>query len=85
MESLLNEIIQDLKMSQKKLFATVWILILALVGTNIYWIWYNSQWEYEDIQIDSKDNGISTYSSGEGDVNVNGIGKGEKEKQEERK
>ena len=32
----------------KKLYTIIIILIIALVGTNAYWIWYNSQFETVD-------------------------------------
>ena len=32
----------------KKLYTIIIILIFALIGTNGYWIWYNSQFEVVD-------------------------------------
>ena len=32
----------------KKLYTIIIILIFALVGTNGYWIWYNSQFDIVD-------------------------------------
>lgn len=50
----------------KRMFIICILLIVFLVGTNAYWIWYESQWEDEvitqEIQQDSGDGGTNTYS-----------------------
>lgn len=50
----------------KRLFVLCVLLIVVAVGTNIYWIWYEAQWEDEvitqEIQQDSGDGGTNNYT-----------------------
>lgn len=50
----------------KRLFILCVLLIIVAVGTNIYWIRYEAQWEDEvitqEIQQDSGEGGTNTYS-----------------------
>ena len=50
----------------KRLFIICILLIVVAVGTNAYWIWFESQWEDEvitqEIQQDSGEGGTNTYS-----------------------
>ena len=50
----------------KRLFILCLVLIAVAVGTNGYWIWYESQWQDEvitqEIQQDSGEGGTNTYS-----------------------
>lgn len=68
------EMLQDKKRTIRYMFVIILILIIALVGTNIGWFLYESQFETvqetETTTIDSG-NGIATYleNSKSGDIN----------------
>jgi len=52
----------------KRLWILCIIIFLALIGTNAYWIWYESQWEDQVVTQEIK------QDSGEGGtVNYNGL------------
>lgn len=53
-------------------FIIILLLVISLVGSNCYWIWYNSQWEYstETVTMETSDDGVNAYNSGEGDLNI---------------
>lgn len=55
-----------LERTNKRLFILCVLLLIVAVGTNIYWIRYESQWEDEvitqEIQQDSGEGGTNTYS-----------------------
>ena len=51
----------------KRLWIVILVLIVLFVGTNIYWIWYSSQFErIETVQTVSQDaeNGINRFIGG---------------------
>lgn len=58
----------------KWLIAVILVLILLLVGSNICWIVYESQFETaestveEDIVVDADENGIANYVGNDGDI-----------------
>lgn len=63
----------DFRLTVKRLWIIIIILIIALVGTNACWLWYESQFEDEvtDTYIAAKqktDSGGSNYAVG-GDLN----------------
>ena len=45
-ETLALEMLSELKKTTKRWFVVSIILLIALVGTNVAWIIYESQWEY---------------------------------------
>ena len=51
----------------KRLWIVILILIFLFVGTNIYWIWYESQWEiertYQEVTQDAF-NGVNKFIGG---------------------
>ena len=52
----------------KRLWIVILILIFLFVGTNIYWIWYNSQWEVVETNqtvTQTADNGINRFIGGD--------------------
>lgn len=58
---------------------TIWMLIIALVASNMYWVWYNSQWEYETtetVTVESDGEGNANYIRDGGEIN-NGTNKGD--------
>ena len=57
----------------KRLWATIILLILLLVGSNAAWIWWNNQWEtVESWEITQEnEDGNNNYIGNDGDV-VNG-------------
>lgn len=61
----------------KRLWITILLLIVLLVGSNGAWLWYESQFEevtttesYEAIT----DDGGNAIASGSGDITINGNG-----------
>ena len=57
----------------KRLVAVIILLILLLVGSNIGWLLYESQFETvetteEDIVVDAGENGIANYIGNDGDI-----------------
>lgn len=57
----------------KRLVAIIILLILLLVGSNIGWLVYESQFETvetteEDIVVDAGENGIANYIGNDGDI-----------------
>ena len=52
----------------KRLFTLVVVLIVLLFGTNIYWIYYESQ--FEDVVTVTQDNtdGYNNYVGNDGDI-----------------
>lgn len=45
-QSLALEMLSELKKTTKRWFVVSIILLIALVGTNVAWLIYESQWEY---------------------------------------
>ena len=45
-QTLALEMLSELKKTTKRWFVVSIILLIALVGTNVAWIIYESQWEY---------------------------------------
>ena len=70
------------KMSQamKRMLIIIIILIVALVGTNIAWILYESQYETETYQVQS-DDGNANYIGNDGDIHNGSECYGEKEEE----
>lgn len=61
----------------KRLWIMCLILIIALLGTNAGWIWYNSQWEVVETttvtqDLDASDGGDAIINDG---VHINGESK----------
>lgn len=57
----------------KRLVAVIILLILLLVGSNIGWLVYESQFETvatteEDVVVDAGENGIANYIGNDGDI-----------------
>ena len=53
--------------TEKRLWIVIIILIVLFVGTNAYWIWYNSQWEIVETRqtvTQTADNGINRFVGG---------------------
>lgn len=53
----------------KRLWITVVLLIVLLVGTNGAWLWYESQFERFETSIDAEQDGDGVNIIGGGDVN----------------
>lgn len=47
------------------------ILIVALLGTNVGWLWYESQFQYYETEItqDTGEGGYNNYIGNDGDIN----------------
>lgn len=56
----------------KRLIAIIILLIVLLVGSNIGWLIYESQFEdvttSEEIIVDAEENGIANYIGNDGDI-----------------
>ena len=58
----------------KRLVAVIILLIILLVGSNIGWLVYESQFETaestveEDVVVDAGENGIANYIGNDGDI-----------------
>ena len=56
----------------KRLIAIIVLLIVLLVGSNIGWLIYESQFEdvitSEEIIVDAEENGIANYIGNDGDI-----------------
>ena len=70
----MNKLDMSHKRVEKWLFALCIIMFIALVGTNAYWIWNESQ--YEDVVTETytaeTDAGGTAIANGDGSVTVNG-------------
>ena len=59
----------------KRLVAIIILLIILLVGSNIGWLVYESQFETvetiteEDIIVDAEEDGVANYIGNDGDIN----------------
>ena len=59
----------------KRLWITILLLIVLLVGTNAGWLWYESQFEETTTTIESEaDDGGNAVANNNGMVNYNGKG-----------
>ena len=59
----------------KRLWITILLLIVLLVGTNGAWIWYQSQFEETTTTIEAEaDDGGNAVANNNGMVNYNGKG-----------
>ena len=60
---------------QERTIRRVWILciilIIALIGTNAGWIYYESQWQVVDTTVTQE---VEATSDGDSDLNLNTIG-----------
>ena len=54
-----------------KLWIAIIVLILALIGTNAGWLWWENQWQYvqSDTTIEATQDGGGTNIVGGGDIN----------------
>lgn len=68
-------IVATMERVNKRLWITLVILIFLLVGSNIGWLVYESQFEEvtttEEVIVDAEDDGMANYIGNDGDI-VNG-------------
>ncbi len=68
-------IVATMERVNKRLWITLVILVFLLVGSNIGWLVYESQFEEvattEEVIVDAEDDGIANYIGNDGDI-VNG-------------
>ena len=56
--------------TNKRLWITVILLIVLLVGTNAGWIWYESQFIEQTIEVTQENaDGYNNYIGNDGDIN----------------
>lgn len=53
----------------KKQFILVIVSLIFLVGTNLYWIWYENQFIDEVTVTQENDDGHNNYVDGDGTIN----------------
>nr|DAT78194.1 MAG TPA: immunity protein [Caudoviricetes sp.] len=73
-DNLALELLMQLKSTIKRLFAVIVILLIALIVTNLAWLYYwnlPTNTTTESYQIQSEDNGNAVYNES-GEINVNG-------------
>ena len=59
----------------KRLWIVIILLVVLLVGSNIAWIWYESQFTDESWTFEATaDNGGNAIANGDGEVNYYGMG-----------
>ncbi len=74
-DNLVKEIFNGLKEVNRRLIVVIIILVIALVGTNAFWIYDYTQWEYVDgteeyiVETDG-DQSPAIINTGGGDVDV---------------
>lgn len=60
---------------QERTIKRVWILciilIVALIGTNAGWIYYESQWQVVETEVTQE---VEAQSDGDSDLNINTVG-----------
>ena len=73
--AVLEDFKETAKANSLKWFVICLVLIILLVGTNIGWMVYESQFEdtitTEEITVDAEDDGIANYIGNDGDI-ING-------------
>ena len=53
----------------KRLWIVVLVLLALVLITNGLWLWYESQWEYYDLEVTQEnDRGLNTFVGGDGEV-----------------
>lgn len=79
---------ERLERTNKRMFIIILLLVILLVGTNMAWLWYESQFEtietYEEVIVDSEGGGNANYIGEDGDI-YNGEGNGQEEDNNESK
>lgn len=56
-----------LERANKRWFITALIIFLAFIGTNVYWIWYESQ--FQDVVVTQENaDGYNNYIGNDGDI-----------------
>ena len=55
--------------TNKRLWVVVILLVVSLLGTNVGWIYYESQWEVVETEITQEnEDGINNYIGNDGDI-----------------
>lgn len=55
--------------ANKRLFVILILMLVALIGTNAGWIYYESQWEVVETEITQEsENGYNNYIGNDGDI-----------------
>ena len=69
MDTLATELLHELKKSSKRNFILAIILLIALVGSNVAWLVYESQWEEVESTTVNGDSATYLENSESGDIN----------------
>ena len=64
----MNKLDQSHKRIEKWLIVFAMVLLIALVGTNAYWIWNNNQYVDEVTVTQDTPNGNNNYIGRDGDI-----------------
>lgn len=78
-DTLAMDLISMQRANNKRWFIVTVILIIALILSNAFWVWYNMQWEYEvtdEYNVDTQhQGGNAIINTGNGEVDFNGESK----------
>lgn len=66
---IIESALAKLEKANVRLWIVIIILIVALIGSNAGWIWYESQ--YEDVVVTQE---VDAESDGSSDLNINTVG-----------
>jgi len=62
-------IVTRLERTNKRLWILCIILIISLIGSNLAWIYYESQWQYDEIvttqDVDQDGSGTNSFVGGD--------------------
>lgn len=69
---IIESALAKLEKANTRLWVVVIILIVALLGTNAGWIWFESQWNYVDTTTQTITQ--EATSDGDSDISIQGVG-----------
>lgn len=67
----------------KRLWIAILVAVIATVATNIAWLIYISQYDFESYEVTADNDGVANYIGNDGDIYNGGESFGAKEKVEE--
>lgn len=78
---LATDLLSMLKKQLRALWAIIILLVLALVGTNMAWLWVFQSYDY--VTVDSSGDAPANYIGNDGDI-YNGTSESKEKEQEQR-
>lgn len=67
----------------KRLWIAILVAVIATVATNIAWLIYISQYDFESYEVTADNDGVANYIGNDGDIHNGSESFGAKEKVEE--